>query len=94
MGAASSPLASLEITVTRTGAALPSFEPIVIHRQAHRATRLTPLKARVPKNLIQPLGLGLCLHQSRTWNHQDLPHGIGFAATARNPCSRAQILYS
>jgi hypothetical protein len=94
MSAASGSLASLEITVTRTSASLPGLEPIVIHRETHRATRLTPLKARIPENLIQPFGLGLCLNQSRTWNHQDLPHRIRFATTARNPCSRSQILYS
>jgi hypothetical protein len=74
MSTASGPLASLEITVTGTGASFASLQSIVVHRQTHRTTRFTPLKARIPKNPIQPLGLSLCFDQARTWDHQDLLH--------------------
>jgi hypothetical protein len=94
MGATAGSLASLKISVTRTRASLTGLEPIIVHRQTHRTTRFTPLKTRIPKDSIQSLGLGLCLDQSGPWYDQDLPHGIGFATTPRDPGSRTQILDS
>src|SRR4051794_37090728 len=45
VGAAAVALASLEVAVGRRCAALARLQPVVVHRQAHRAARLAPLEA-------------------------------------------------
>src|SRR3989442_14547136 len=63
MRAAARALAAFEIAVGGRGATLARIEPIGIHAQAHRAAGLAPLEADVAKDAVQPLALGLGLHQ-------------------------------
>src|SRR5690606_11249627 len=65
MGSPAGALASLEIAVRGRCAALARFEPVGVHRQAHRAAGLAPLEAGVEEDAIEPLLLGLRLHQAR-----------------------------
>ncbi len=58
MCAPTAALTPLEIAVGGGGTALPRFQPVCIHRQTHRATRLAPFKPGVEKNLVQPFVFG------------------------------------
>src|SRR5580692_354115 len=50
--AATATLAALEVAVGGGGAAFAGGKNVRVHAEAHRATRLTPLKARVEKYLV------------------------------------------
>src|SRR5450759_5896279 len=47
MGASAGALAPLEVAVRRRRAALAGLEPVVVHRQAHRASGLAPIDTGV-----------------------------------------------
>ena len=47
----------------------PACEPVGVHAQAHRAAGLPPLEPGVEKQAIEPLLLGLQLHQAATGDH-------------------------
>src|SRR5215467_3296195 len=59
-----SPLASFEIPVRSRSGTLARLQPVGVHREAHRATGLAPLEAGVAEHPVQPLLLGLRLHQA------------------------------
>jgi energy-coupling factor transporter ATP-binding protein EcfA2 len=63
-------LTPFEIAVRGRRAALARLQPVGVHRQTHRATRLTPLEAGGDENLVQALGLGLALDQAGARHHQ------------------------
>src|SRR5271165_3405141 len=65
MGAALEALTALEIAIRGRGAALAGREAIRVHRKAHGAAGLAPFKPRGDEDLVQSLGLGLRLDQSR-----------------------------
>src|SRR6266705_7027036 len=56
-------LAAFEVAVRGRGAALARRELVGIHRETHGAAGLAPLEAGLQKNLVEPLGLRLLLHQ-------------------------------
>ena len=58
-------LAPLEIAVRGRGAALARAELIRVHAEAHRAAGLAPFEAGLLEDPVEPLGLGLRLHQAR-----------------------------
>src|ERR1700723_81737 len=70
MGAATAPLASLEVAVRRRSAALSRLQPVGIHRQAHGTTGLTPFEAGLGEYLVQAFFLGLMLDQPRAGDDQ------------------------
>ena len=92
MGATALPLAALEVAVRGRGAALPGSSRSAVHRQAHRAARLAPLEARLAKEHVEPLLLGLPLHQARARHDHGLLDGVGDLAPLDDRRGRAQVL--
>src|SRR5215210_3720458 len=62
MGAPSSALTALEISIGCRRATLTNAEYVFIHAQAHRTTRIAPLEAGVGKDSIQSFALRSSLH--------------------------------
>src|SRR5437867_2205678 len=56
MRAAAAALPAFEIAVRRRRAALAGFEPVVVHREAHRASGLAPFETGVAENPVQAFG--------------------------------------
>src|SRR3954468_22511474 len=79
-GAAARALPTLEVAVAGADRVLAGLDLIAVHGDAHRATGLTPLGARVQEDPIQPLGLGLLLHALRPWDDHG-PHAARDLAT-------------
>src|SRR5689334_7795728 len=50
--AAAGTLAAFEIAVRRGRATLAGFEPVVVHREAHRASGLAPFEARIAEDTV------------------------------------------
>ena len=61
MRAATCALAPLEIAIGRRGATLARLEPVVVHRQAHRAARFAPLEAGTGEDLVETFAFGLAV---------------------------------
>ena len=77
------------------GAALLRPQLVGVHREAHRAARLAPLEAGGEEDLVEPLGLGLRLHQPGAGHHHggdavlDLVPGEHLGARRADPrCGR------
>src|SRR5450432_4125847 len=64
MGAALIALTPLKVAVRSRSAALAGPELVGIHREAHRAAGLAPVEAGFHEDLVEPLGLGLLLHEA------------------------------
>src|SRR5689334_17436047 len=92
MGPAARALATLEVAVRRRRAALARLEPVVVHRKAHRTTRLAPFESGIDEHAIQSFAFGLRLYETRTGHHHREPHIFRDAATARDRGCGAQIL--
>ena len=75
MGAAAAPLAALEVAVRGRGAALAGLQYVAVHGDAHRAARLAPFEARIHKDFIEALGLGLGLHHAGARHHHGADAG-------------------
>ena len=86
MRAAAGALAAFEVAVRRRRAALARLEPVVVHREAHRAARLAPLEAGVAEDAVEPLGFGLRLHEpGARHDHRELDVATRRAGRARPP---------
>src|ERR1700682_4323977 len=59
MRASAGALAALEVAGRRRRAALAGLEPVIVHRQAHRASGLAPLETGGRENAIEAFPLGL-----------------------------------
>src|SRR5690606_32208659 len=57
-------LPALEVAVRGGSAALAGLQPVVIHGQAHGATRLAPVEAGFDEDPVQSFRLGLSLHKA------------------------------
>src|SRR5204862_2033915 len=91
MRAAPRALTALEIAVRGRSTALAGTEPVVVHAEAHRASRLSPLEARSGEDAIQTFALGLRLYRPRPWNDQRQLDVVGFApATSSWRWSRSE----
>src|SRR3977135_2399641 len=89
---ASSPsLASLEIAISRRGAPFSRREYIIVHRQAHRASRLTPFEAGVDQNCRHTLFLSLPAYRSGP-RHDHGTHTLVHLASRDQLRDNAQIL--
>src|SRR3546814_14046428 len=66
------PLPSYEIAVGGSGAALLRRHLVGVHREAHRAARLAPFKARFNEDTVQPFLFRLALAQSGARHDQRL----------------------
>src|SRR5689334_14438159 len=64
MRAAAGALPPLEVAVRRRRATLARLEPVVVHREAHRAARLAPFEARVAERPVEALGFRLRLDET------------------------------
>src|SRR5690606_29777219 len=64
MGAALEALTAFEVAVRGRRAALIRLKAVVVHGKAHGAARLAPVKAGLDEDLVETLGLGLCLNQT------------------------------
>ena len=87
------PLPAHEIAVAGRCAAFAWLQDIRIHSQAHRASRLPPLKSCLLENPVQSLLLRRTLHCLRPRHN----HGTNLCRnlmTFRHPCRGAQILNS
>ena len=65
-------LAPLEVAVAGARTDLPPLKTIRIHRETHRAARLTPLKPRIAKHLVQAFRLSSTRHLLGARNHKGL----------------------
>src|SRR5262249_23590354 len=65
MRASAVALAALEVAVARRGTALAGLQLIGVHAEAHGAARLAPFEPGGAKDLVEPFGLGLLLHEPR-----------------------------
>src|SRR5690554_1529305 len=72
VGTPTKALTALKVPIGRGRTMLALPQLIGVHRQTHRATRITPFQARLDKDLVQTLLLRLRFHQSRTRNHHRL----------------------
>src|ERR1700747_1697002 len=68
MGAAARALTAFEVPVAGRGRALAGCQDVAVHAQAHRASGRPPFEAGLGEMLVQPLLLGLRLHQRRAGN--------------------------
>ena len=75
MRPAAGALTTFEVAVARGGAALPRFQHIGIHGEAHAATRFSPLETRRREDAIESFGFGQPLHQA---GHRALLERGGF----------------
>src|SRR5258706_14145817 len=91
MCAAARALTALEVAIRGRSTAFPCPESIIVHAEAHRAAGLAPFEAGRGENAVEPLTLGLCLHQSRAGYDQDLPDVVGLAPTLDDGGGDAQI---
>src|SRR5690242_17093672 len=84
-GTAALPLSSLEVAVARAHRVLPGCELVAVHRDAHRASRLAPLRTRGHEYIVQPLGHRLFLHLLRAGDdeHADTGRDLATAQHAR-----------
>ena len=57
-------LAPFEVAVRRRRAAFLGPQPIIVHGQAHGASRLTPLEAGLDEVLVDALLFGQALHDA------------------------------
>src|SRR5437773_9883089 len=57
-------LASFEVAIRRTGAALSRRQDIGVHADTHAATGIAPLETSVAEYFIQPFFLGLCFNHA------------------------------
>jgi len=69
------------------------LQAIGIHCKTHRAAGLSPQKACVRKNTIEPFALCLSLNRSRS-GHNHCTYPAGRVPTLYNGCSSTQILDS
>src|SRR3972149_5958494 len=83
--------ASREMGVGRRGAAFARFEPVGVHRQAHRTTRLTPFETGVCENFIQAFLLCLRLHQAGARHHHGEFNALGHFPALHDTGGGAQI---
>ena len=58
-------LPSLEVAVRRRRADLAPFEPVGVHRQAHRAAGAAPFEAGVAEHAVEPFAFGRGAHRLR-----------------------------
>ncbi len=75
MRAALEALAALEVAVRGRGAALFGFQPVIIHRKAHGAARLAPVKSGGNENLVEALGLRHFLDEAGARNNHRVNAG-------------------
>src|SRR5437016_2702595 len=92
MGAAARALAALEVAVRGRGAALARLELVGVHAEAHRASGLAPLEARVAEDPVQPFLLGLRLHLSGARDDERGANVRGDALAFDDRRGRAQVL--
>src|SRR5690242_17937007 len=69
MRAAAAPLASFEVAITRRRTTLARLQDVRIHSEAHRTTRLAPLKSRFAKDAIESFAFRRALHLLRARHH-------------------------
>src|SRR5439155_12374107 len=69
-------LASLEVAVARADGDLAGAELVTVHRDAHRAAGLAPLRAGGTEDLAEALSLRLALHLVAA-GHDHHPHAVG-----------------
>src|ERR1700738_4824051 len=81
MRASSGALSSLEVAVGRRRATLARLEPVVVHRQTHRAAGFAPLEARGGEDAIESFALSLRLHRPRARHHHGNANVVGFSAS-------------
>src|SRR3954454_17046459 len=65
MRSAAGTLAAFEIAVRGGSAAFTRLQPIIVHREAHRAAGLAPLEAGAREELVQPLRFSLPFDRAR-----------------------------
>src|SRR5699024_12323527 len=62
-------LAAFEVTVRGRCRALPWFEQVRVHAQAHGTTRGAPLSTELEEDLIQAFIFRLLFHNLEVWHH-------------------------
>src|SRR3990167_809482 len=84
-------LTAFEVTVGGGCAMLAAAQLVRVHRQAHGAARLTPLKAGFDKDVVQTFLFRLGFDQTGTWHHHRLLDGAGDLTTLGHFSSGAQV---
>src|SRR5690606_13313677 len=83
-------LTAFEVAVRRGSATLAGTQTVVVHGQAHGAARLAPVETGLDEDLVQTLGLGLSLHDTRARNDHRIDALVDLASL-RNLGSGAQV---
>ena len=68
----------------------PAGDDLVVEREAHRASRLAPLKAGCGEDAVEPERLGLSPHAVRA-RHHPRAHALRHAPAANYPCCCLQV---
>src|SRR5690554_601675 len=91
MGTSTKALTAFEVPVggRRTMLALPQL--IGVHRQTHRATRITPFKTGFDKDLVQAFLLRLGFHQTGTRHYHRLLQARRHLAAFHHRCGFTQV---
>src|ERR1051326_2056861 len=72
MSAPAFTLATFEVPIGCAGAPFPRRQNVCVHPDAHTASRITPLEAGIPEDLIQSFLLSLSFDYPGTGNHERL----------------------
>ena len=75
------PLAPFEVPIAGADRILSGGQPIVVHRDTHRAARLAPFRARGPEDGVESLGFRLALDLLRARDDEHA-HALGDRASA------------
>src|SRR5690554_3101198 len=94
MGTSTKALTAFEVPVggRRTMLALPQL--IGVHRQTHRATRITPFKTGFDKDLVQAFLLRLGFHQTGTRPYHRLRQARRHLAALHPRCGFTQVFHT
>ncbi len=84
-------LTALKVAVGCGGATLAGSKLVRVHAETHGATGLTPVEAGSLEDLVETLGLGLLLDETRT-GHEHAVEALGDLAAVEHASGCAQIL--
>src|SRR5665213_1575090 len=71
-------LAAFEVSIGSAGRALTWRKHVRIHREAHAASRIAPLKSSIAENLVESFRFGLRFNQHRSWHDEGLLDALGY----------------
>src|SRR6267143_5063498 len=85
-------LASLEVAIRGTGAALVRRQDVRVHADAHAAARVTPLESGGGENLVEAFFFGLRLDAARAGHDQGLLDVFCDVLAGNEICGSAEVI--